>query len=63
MVRGVQVRDTSLADTDKFTYTGLAERLEDNAAEQLFIRERIAKIFPSVSTFTDFYKATAVGGR
>lgn len=53
---GRAIRDTSLADTDKFTYIGLVERLEDNAAEQLFIRERIAKIFPSVSTFTDFIK-------
>lgn len=53
---GRAIRDTSLADTDKFTYAGLVERLEDNAAEQLFIRERIAKIFPSVSTFTDFIK-------
>ena len=53
---GRAIRDTSLADTDKFTYAGLMERLEDNAAEQLFIRERIAKIFPSVSTFTDFIK-------
>ena len=53
---GRAIRDTSLADTDKFTYTGLVERLEDNAAEQLFIRERIANIFPSVSTFTDFIK-------
>ena len=32
------------------------ERLEDNAAEQLFIRERIAKILPNVSTFADFAK-------
>lgn len=53
---GRAIRDTSLAATDKFTYAGLMERLEDNAAEQLFIRERIAKIFPSVSTFTDFIK-------
>lgn len=53
---GRAIRDTSLADTDKFTYTGLAERLEDNAAEQLFIRERVAKILPNVSTFTDFAK-------
>lgn len=53
---GRAIRDTSLADTDKFTYTGLVERLEDNAAEQQFIRERIAKIFPSISTFTDFIK-------
>ena len=53
---GRAIRDTSLAETDKFTYTGLVERLEDNAAEQQFIRERIAKIFPSVSTFTDFIK-------
>ena len=51
---GRAIRDTSLADTDKFTYTGLVERLEDNAAEQLFIRERIAKILPNVSTFADF---------
>ena len=53
---GRAIRDTSLADTDKFTYTGLVERLEDNAAEQLFIRERIAKILPNVSTFADFTK-------
>ena len=53
---GRAIRDTSLADTDQFTYTGLVERLEDSAAEQQFIRERIAKIFPSVSTFTDFIK-------
>ena len=53
---GRAIRDTSLADTDKFTYTGLVERLEDNAAEQQFIRERIAKIFPNVTTFTDFIK-------
>ena len=53
---GRAIRDTSLADTDKFTYTGLVERLEDNTAEQLFIRERIAKILPNVSTFTDFAK-------
>lgn len=53
---GRTIRDTSLADTDKFTYTGLMERLEDNAAEQLFIRERIAKILPNVSTFADFTK-------
>lgn len=53
---GRAIRDTSLADTDKFTYTSLVERLEDSAAEQQFIRERIAKIFPSVSTFTDFIK-------
>ena len=53
---GRAIRDTSLADTDKFTYTGLVERLEDNAAEQLFIRERIAKILSNVSTFTDFAK-------
>ena len=53
---GRAIRDTSLADTDKFTYNGLMERLEDNATEQLFIRERIAKILPNVSTFTDFAK-------
>ena len=53
---GRAIRDTSLADTDKFTYTGLVERLEDNTAEQLFIRERIAKILPNVSTFADFAK-------
>lgn len=53
---GRAIRDTSLADTDKFTYTGLMERLEDNAAEQLFIRERIAKMLPNVSTFADFAK-------
>ena len=53
---GRAIRDTSLADTDKFTYTGLVERLEDNAAEQLFIYERIAKILPNVSTFADFAK-------
>lgn len=53
---GRAIRDTSLADTDKFTYAGLMERLEDNAAEQLFIRERIAKILPNVSTFADFTK-------
>ena len=53
---GRAIRDTSLADTDKFTYTGLMERLEDNAAEQLFIRERITKILPNVSTFADFAK-------
>lgn len=53
---GRAIRDTSLADTDKFTYTGLMERLEDNAAEQLIIRERIAKILPNVSTFADFAK-------
>lgn len=53
---GRAIRDTSLADTDKFTYTGLVERLEDNAAEQLFIHERIAKILPNVSTFADFAK-------
>ena len=53
---GRAIRDTSLADTDKFTYTGLMERLEDNTAEQLFIRERIAKILPNVSIFTDFAK-------
>lgn len=53
---GRAIRDTSLADTDKFTYTGLVERLEDNAAEQLFIRERIAKVLPNVSTFADFTK-------
>ena len=32
------------------------ERLEDNAVEQLFIRERIAKILPNVLTFADFAK-------
>lgn len=53
---GRAIRDTSLADTDKFTYAGLLERLEDNAAEQQFIRERIAKILPNVSTFADFAK-------
>lgn len=53
---GRAIRDTSLADTDKFTYTGIMERLEDNAAEQQFIRERIAKILPNVSTFVDFAK-------
>ena len=53
---GRAIRDTSLADTDKFTYTGLVERLEDNAAEQLFIRERIAKILPNVLTFADLAK-------
>ena len=53
---GRAIRDTSLADTDKFTYTGLVERLEDNAAEQLFIHERIAKILSNVSTFADFAK-------
>ena len=53
---GRAIRDTSLADTDKFTYTGLVERLEDNAAEQQFIRERIAKILPNVSTFADLAK-------
>ena len=53
---GRAIRDTSLADTDKFTYTGLVERLEDNAAEQQFIRERIVKILPNVSTFADFAK-------
>ena len=53
---GRAIKDTSLADTDKFTYAGIMERLEDNATEQQFIRERIAKIFPSISTFTDFIK-------
>lgn len=37
-------------------HTGLVECLEDNAAEQLFIHERIAKILPNVSTFADFAK-------
>ena len=59
---GRAIRDTSLADTDKFTYTGLMERLEDNAAEQLFIRERIAKILPNVSTFADFAKLLQSAG-
>lgn len=58
---GRAIRDTSLADTDKFTYTGLVERLEDNAAEQLFIHERIAKILPNVSTFADFAKLQSEG--
>lgn len=53
---GRTIRDTSLTDTDKFTYAGIMERLDDNAAEQLFIRERIAKILPNVSTFADFAK-------
>lgn len=53
---GRAIRDTSLADTDKFTYTGLIERLEDNAAEQKCIRERITKILPNISTFADFTK-------
>lgn len=53
---GRAIRDTSLADTDKFAYAGLMERLEDNTAEQQFIRERIAKILPKVSTFADFTK-------
>lgn len=53
---GRAIRDTSLADTDKFMYTGLVESLEDNAAEQLFIRERIAKILPDASTIADFIK-------
>ena len=53
---GRAIRDTSLADTDKFTYAGLMERLEDNAAEQLFIREHIAKILPDASTIADFIK-------
>ena len=53
---GRAIRDTSLTDTDKFTYAGIMERLDDNAAEQLFIRERIAKILPNVSTFADFAK-------
>lgn len=59
---GRAIRDTSLADTDKFTYTGLVERLEDNATEQLFIRERIAKILPNVSTFADFAKLLQSAG-
>lgn len=59
---GRAIRDTSLADTDKFTYTGLVERLEDNAAEQLFIRERIAKMLPNVSTFADFAKLLQSAG-
>lgn len=59
---GRAIRDTSLADTDKFTYAGLMERLEDNAAEQLFIRERIAKILPNVSTFADFAKLLQSAG-
>lgn len=59
---GRAIRDTSLADTDKFTYTGLVERLEDNSAEQLFIRERIAKILPNVSTFADFAKLLQSAG-
>ena len=59
---GRAIRDTSLADTDKFTYTGLVERLEDNAAEQLFIRERIVKILPNVSTFADFAKLLQSAG-
>lgn len=59
---GRAIRDTSLADTDKFTYTGLVERLEDNAAEQRFIRERIAKILPNVSTFADFAKLLQSAG-
>lgn len=53
---GRAIRDTSLADTDKFTYVGIMERLEDNATEQQFICERIAKILPNVSTFVDFAK-------
>ena len=59
---GRAIRDTSLADTDKFTYTGLVERLEDNAAEQQFIRKRIAKILPNVSTFADFAKLLQSAG-
>ena len=53
---GRAIRDTSLADTDKFTYAGLMERLEDNTSEQLFIHERIAKILLNVSTFAYFAK-------
>lgn len=53
---GRAIRDASLAETDKFTYVGIMERLEDNATEQQFICERIAKILPNVSTFVDFAK-------
>ena len=38
------------------------ERLEDNAAEQLFIHERIAKILPNISTFADFAKLLQSAG-
>lgn len=59
---GRAIRDTSLADTDRFTYAGLMECLEDNAAEQLFIHERIAKILPNISTFADFAKLLQSAG-
>lgn len=51
---GRAIRDSSLADTDKFTYAGIMERLDDNAAEQQFLREHIAKVLPSISSFSDF---------
>lgn len=50
------IRDSSLADTDKFTYASIMERLDDNAAEQQFIREHIANVLPSIPTFADFVK-------
>lgn len=52
---GRAIRDTSLADTDKFTYTGLVERLEDNAAEQLYIGG-----INSISN--DLYEAATIDG-
>lgn len=50
---GRAVRDSSLSDTDAFTYAGIITRLSDNAAEQKFLKEKIADCLVSAVNMTD----------
>ena len=48
---GRAVRDSSLSDTDAFTYAGIIARLSDNAAEQKFLKEKSRTVLSPPSTW------------
>lgn len=50
---GRAVRDSSLSDTDAFTYAGIIARLSDNTAEQKFLKEKIADCLVSAVNMAD----------
>ena len=53
---GRAVRDSSLSDTDTFTYAGICARLADNAAEQTRLRRGIRKALDAAADMASFAK-------
>lgn len=59
---GKAVRDYKLADTDKYTMSGIRERVENNRAAQEQIRAAIEALLPQVSSVAEMHEKLKQAG-